>query len=664
MEKFLKVVLTLVLTLSLVLGTVSTAMACTGLLVGSDLTEDGSTIITRTEDLEINHNKVYLIHEAGKFKEGEVVKDVSYDEKLGYEFTMPHDSFRYTSISDTTPEYGMFDEAGYNDQGVIADMTVSASCHEKIAEVDPYVDGTEEGKPIGISEAVITSVVLSTAKTAREGIQLVANEVATKGTAEGNAFVLADKDEVWYMEVYSGHQFLAMKYPKDKFSVFPNSFWLNEVTLETGKESDNYITSKDDNYIYSKGLFETAKKAGTFVGDEEKGVIDLFASYSEETLSDSNKSRACSGILAINPNADVSMDSKEYEFLQDAPKQKITVKDAMNFTRNRLENLDDKEADDRGRGDLYPIGNRNTMESHIFQIPANATKEAPGVMWLTLGSPLVQPYVPYYPNQTEAIPEVQNQTNDPEPGKSLYWTAMDMLHMVETDRKNMMEIITPEVDKLENEFIAKTDITATGDRTEQNLKDAKQGFDLMTDLHGKVSEKYNEYLKTQDYTSVFYGRRKTADFTNASLTVPKGTADTYLNLSVQPEDEKSGALGIVDNYGNPVEKLANPVVVSLPKAAFAAQPEIKAGDQAVELKEEGDAYTFSTDQNAFTYAIADDAGEASSEVSEAPTEEASSQAEETTTSSSSSAMPWIIGLVVLGVAIGGYVAYKNSKKNK
>ena len=661
MEKFAKVLLVLALTLALVLGTVTTAKACTGLLVGSDLTEDGSTIITRTEDLETNHNKVYMIHEAGKHKKGETIKDVSYDEEKGYEFTMPHDSFRYTSVSDTTPEYGIFDEAGFNDQGLIADMTVSASCHEKVQEVDPYLDGSDENKPVGISEGVITTVVLSTASTAREGIQLVADEVATKGTAEGNAFVLADKDEVWYMEVYSGHQFLAMKYPKDKFSVFPNSFWINEVTLEKGEESDNYITSKDDNYIYSKGLFETAKKAGTLVGDEEKGTIDLFASYSEETLSDSNKSRACSGILAINPDAKVTMDSKTYNFLQDGPQRKITVKDAMNFTRNRLENITQEEANDRGRDGLYPIGNRNTMESHIFQIPANASKEEPGIMWLTLGSPLVQPYVPYYPNQTEAIPEVQNLTNDPEPGKSHYWTVMDILHMVETNRKDMMDIIRPEVDKLENELIAKTDIAATGDRTEENKKDAQQAFDLLKDLHGKVQVKYDEFLKDQDYTSVFYGRRKTADFTNMSITVPKGTADTYLNLSVSPEDEKSGKIEIVDNYGNPVEKLANEVLFSLPKSAFAEKPEIKAGDTAVELKEDGENYTFSTDQTAFTYAAAGD--QAPAETSEAPAEEASSAAQ--AASSSSSGVPtWLIGLIVIGAAVGGYAAYKNSKKKK
>jgi len=36
--------------------------ACTGVIVGGDLTKDGTTIFGRTEDLEVNHNKAYKVH--------------------------------------------------------------------------------------------------------------------------------------------------------------------------------------------------------------------------------------------------------------------------------------------------------------------------------------------------------------------------------------------------------------------------------------------------------------------------------------------------------------------------------------------------------------------------------------------------------------------------
>lgn len=577
------------------------AKACTGVIVGSDLTEDGSTIFGRTEDLEINHNKVYKINEAGKYKKGEKLTDVSYAEKGGYEYELDHDSYRFTSISDTTPEYGIFDEAGYNEKGLIADMTVSASANEDIQKVDPYLDGEKEGDPIGISEAIITTVVLSSADNALDAVKLIANEVATKGAAEGNALVVSDNTDTWYVEIYSGHEFAAMKYPKDKFSVFPNTFWLNESKLTKGEESENYIMSEDGNYLYSKTIFDTAKKAKTFEGNEDERIIDLAKSYAEKEFSPSNRSRVASGIKFLNPDSKVDMKTETYEFLQDAKKGSISVKNVMDFTRNRLENFD-IEANDRGRDETYPIGNRNTMESHIFQVPENAEATNPGIMWLTLGSPLVQPYIAYYPNQEDAIEEAKNETNDPDKDKSQYWMAMDTLHMVEANRDEFMKDISPEIDKFEKEQIANTKISGENDPTKTNNENAKKAFDLLKGFNKDLEGKYKDYLKENDYEYTFYGRRDTENFTNTTMEVPKDTSETALNLNIEAnEDGKGGKIDIVDNYGNPVEKINNPVKISVPKKGFEKQPTFDAKDSKIEVKEDSDSYVFETEKTSLNY---------------------------------------------------------------
>lgn len=577
------------------------AKACTGVIVGSDLTEDGSTIFGRTEDLEINHNKVYKINEAGKYKKGEKLTDVSYAEKGGYEYELDHDSYRFTSISDTTPEYGIFDEAGYNEKGLIADMTVSASANEDIQKVDPYLDGEKEGDPIGISEAIITTVVLSSADNALDAVKLIANEVATKGAAEGNALVVSDKTDTWYVEIYSGHEFAAMKYPKDKFSVFPNTFWLNESKLTEGEESENYIMSEDGNYLYSKTIFDTAKKAKTFEGNEDERIIDLAKSYAEKEFSPSNRSRVASGIKFLNPDSKVDMKTETYEFLQDAKKGSISVKNVMDFTRNRLENFD-IEANDRGRDETYPIGNRNTMESHIFQVPENAEATNPGIMWLTLGSPLVQPYIAYYPNQEDAIEEAKNETNDPDKDKSQYWMAMDTLHMVEANRDEFMKDISPEIDKFEKEQIANTKISGEEDPTKTNNENAEKAFDLLKGFNKDLERKYKDYLKENDYEYTFYGRRDTENFTNTTMEVPKDTSETALNLNIEAnEDGKGGKINIVDNYGNPVEKINNPVKISVPKKGFEKQPTFDAKDSKIEVKEDSDSYVFETEKTSLNY---------------------------------------------------------------
>lgn len=270
--------------------------------------------------METNHNKAYVIHEAGKYKKGDVIRDVSYSEKNGYTDTCTKDSYRYTAVNDTTPEYGIFDEAGFNEKGLIVDMTVSANANEAVLKVDPLLDG-EGDKPAGISEAIMPTVVLSQCATPEEAIRLLASEVAKKGAAEGNCFVVANKSELWYMEIYTGHQFLAMRYPKDKFSAFPNTFWINQVKLEKDEETEDYYVSKDKNYIYSKGLFETAEKADTFKGTRGRtndqnfaidGTIQARESYAESEVDIRDASRAASGIKVLNPSASASINDKAF----------------------------------------------------------------------------------------------------------------------------------------------------------------------------------------------------------------------------------------------------------------------------------------------------------------------------------------------------------------
>ena len=68
--------------------------ACTGFIVGKNLTADGSTLYGRTEDLEPHHNKVYKVHPAQDNKAGAKM----IDEANGFEWQLPARSYKYTSI--------------------------------------------------------------------------------------------------------------------------------------------------------------------------------------------------------------------------------------------------------------------------------------------------------------------------------------------------------------------------------------------------------------------------------------------------------------------------------------------------------------------------------------------------------------------------------------
>ena len=384
--------------------------ACTGFIIGKDLTTDGSTLYGRTEDLEPNHNKNFVVRERKYNKAG----DKFVDETNGFSFDLPAVSYKYTAVPDVTPEQGVFDEAGFNEEGVSISATVSASANDDIQKVDPYVKD-------GIAESALTSVVLPHVKTAKEGVELLAKIVREKGAAEGNIVTIADKTGVWYMEILSGHQYAAIKFPDDKYAVFPNTFFLGSVDKN---DSENTILSAD--------LEKTARDAGTY--KEINGSFHVAQSYNPP-LAEADRSRVWSGIKSLDPNADVQYDDEYFELMH-STSDKLSLRDAMNLQRNRLEGTDFKpqdqmELDGKGIPDKtkadpvykYPISNPNVMEAHIFQLKDNLpANTGGGILWLAMGSPRNAPYLPYYgniSNTSQPYQEMSTAYNE----NSWYWTV-------------------------------------------------------------------------------------------------------------------------------------------------------------------------------------------------------------------------------------------------
>ena len=387
-----------------------TVSACTGFIIGKDLTTDGSTLYGRTEDLEPNHNKNFVVRERKYNKAG----DKFVDETNGFSFDLPAVSYKYTAVPDVTPEQGVFDEAGFNEEGVSISATVSASANDDIQKVDPYVKD-------GIAESALTSVVLPHVKTAKEGVELLAKIVREKGAAEGNIVIIADKTGVWYMEILSGHQYAAIKFPDDKYAVFPNTFFLGSVDKN---DSENTILSAE--------LEKTARDAGTY--KEINGSFHIAQSYNPP-LAEADRSRVWSGIKALDPNADVQYDDEYFELMH-STSDKLSLRDAMSLQRNRLEGTDFKpqdqmELDGKGIPDKtkadpvykYPISNPNVMEAHIFQLKDNLpASTGGGILWLAMGSPRNAPYLPYYgniSNTSQPYQEMSTAYNE----NSWYWTV-------------------------------------------------------------------------------------------------------------------------------------------------------------------------------------------------------------------------------------------------
>ncbi|MGT2819120.1 C69 family dipeptidase [Streptococcus intermedius] len=460
--------------------------ACTGFIVGKNLTADGSTLYGRTEDLEPHHNKVYKVHPAKDNKAGAKL----IDEANGFEWQLPARSYKYTSVSDVTPKEGIFDEVGFNEHGVSISATVSAKANKAIQKVDPYVKK-------GLAESIMTTVVLPHVKTAREGVELIAEIVKKQGAAEGNIVTIADKTGVWYMEILSGHQYVAIKYPYDKYSVFPNTFFLGSVDFTDKK-----------NVIASENVEKVARDAHSY--KEINGKFHISQSYNPP-MSEADRSRAWAGIKALNPDAPINYDDKYFDLLQSSNK-KISVADVMRMQRNRFEGtqfkpLDQMELDGKGipqRGKVdpvykYPLGNPNVMEAHIFQLKDNIPASmGGGTMWLSVGSPRFAPYLPYYGNITNTYSAYQVDTTKYDKN-SWYWVASHIYDMAAKHQKLFGNSVQEKWKALEAQWIeeqAKADeqYAAAGgaspeEVTAASMARAEKVFKEMKALEAEMEEK-------------------------------------------------------------------------------------------------------------------------------------------------------------------------------
>ena len=467
-----------------------TVMACTGFIIGKDLTQDGSWLYGRTEDLEPNHNKTFVVYPRTDNPAGSTWKDQSN----GFEYPLPATSHKYTAVPDVTPEYGVYDEAGFNEHGLSVSATVSATANDKILELDPYVEN-------GLAESSMTSVILQNAKTAREAVELLAKIVTEKGSAEGNIVILADKEGIWYMEILSGHQYVAIKFPADKFAVFPNTFYLGHVDF-----------ADKENVIASDGVIDLAKKAGTY--QEIDGAFHIAQSYNPPQ-SDGNRSRYFSGVKALKPDSDIVYESESCELLHSSDK-KYTLADAMALQRNRFEGLDLKpldqmELDGKGKPDgkkavdgyAYPISNQNVMEAHIFQLKDNLPKEVGGgIMWLSMGSPKNSPYLPYYGNITDTYKAYQDKSTEYSPD-SWYWVISHINDMVAQHPEEFGTEVIDEVKALEVEWmnqqeardqevislVASDPEKASQWATQESMKRAEETFNRLKEIEASLEER-------------------------------------------------------------------------------------------------------------------------------------------------------------------------------
>lgn len=383
--------------------------SCTSVLVGRAATRDGSVIIARNEDNTTpNLAKNFRVVAAGE-RDGQTLES----SETGFTFTMSEGGMRYTAMPDADTSGGLYEEAGVNSAHVAMSATESAYTNDLVLAHDPYVDA-------GLAEDAMLTVVLPYVRTAREGVRRLGRIVEEQGSAEANGVLFADASEAWYMEIATGHHWVAQRIPDDCYAVVANQLAIQEVDFAS------------DDFLWSEGIREFVEAhhlnphPGTF------NFREIFGTATEQDVH-YNTPRVWYGQKLLTPSVEQDPESFDLPFIRRAD-FKIGMEDVARVLSSHFELTEfdpiGRRGDAKTRTRYRAIALSRTQESHIIQVPAApATEEGDSVVrpealspvcWTAIGTPGISPYIPLF-TDVDAWPQVLDGASWSEPDEGAYW---------------------------------------------------------------------------------------------------------------------------------------------------------------------------------------------------------------------------------------------------
>lgn len=413
---------TLVLSMAFIMMLSSTAFCCTTIIVGKNASSDGSTFFGRCGDAGefacSSFRTVPASNESGDY--------VYVDEGNGFKITLPKKAYQYFF----TPELcikskGEWGENAGNEMGVYMSATETLKANEVALKYDPYVKN-------GVAESNVVRLIIPYVTSAREAVKRLGDMIDKYGSAESNGIVFADNNEIWYMEIYTGHKWIAIKCPDDKYAVIANDAILSYADIS---DTENVIAC-DDIYSFPK----------------EKGFLKMNNGKENLAMTYNTDLRAYSQIrlwasrrfFSDNKKDDFDV-NKRYEIFE-KPTHKIKLDEIFEFMRYRFE--DTKYTADIKENNTRPIGIERTAETGIFQIRNNK----PAVLWASLANCEFSVFTPIYMN-LDIIPEEYRKATFDYDRTCAYWKFRSVSTLATTNRERYSKLVRDTYKKLETKWI-------------------------------------------------------------------------------------------------------------------------------------------------------------------------------------------------------------------
>ena len=299
---------------------------------------------------------------------------------FGFRWEYPANTYRCLSIPSVSYMGGNWDDFFINENGVAFTASVTGYASDEAYQADPTI-------PDGIREECMATIVGPMARTAREAVELLAGLIDRYGHIDSDIVMVADRKEAWYMEIYTGHQYCAVRMPDDAVAVFGNEFMLDTVDPDS------------DDVICSKELFSLPRKHGFAVMDAN-GRMNLRRTYSGDgRLYDPCHMRTWRGHQLLSPSTSHEYDRSEYYPFFFKPDFKVDLATVRQLYRDRYEGTA-FNPEETGSTTTRVIGYETQSEVHILEVFDNVPKEMTCVAWVCMSEAAHAPFIPFTVNAT------------------------------------------------------------------------------------------------------------------------------------------------------------------------------------------------------------------------------------------------------------------------
>ena len=412
----------LALTVAMTTALMSQAWACTTIVVDRGATENGAYMIARSVDGHINTPQQIVLHPAVKNQKGMYRTKETGFRGTAFEYPLPETAFAYSSTPTWKPnvkDMQVFNDgaSGFNDQGVGLSGTESIFASPEALKADPY------NKVNGITEVDVTNVILPRAKTARDGVKILGHIIETIGVGEGIGVAFVDKNELWYLESGSGHQWLARRIPKNQYLASANQGRLQE-----------YDPNSED-YLASPNLVSFAVEHGLY-NPQKDGAFNFSKAYIRDDSRDRtyNDPRVWVIQKTFTPSLEQPMQEGRQFPVFATPDKKLVLADLRKMMRNHYQG---EEYDPYSNGmtsemPYRPISVPRAFQTHILEVRPDLPSAIGQIRYLAFGMADLSVFLPIY-DGLNTIPEAFTTGTRQADNVSFFWKIRKLQGLVMTD---------------------------------------------------------------------------------------------------------------------------------------------------------------------------------------------------------------------------------------